>query len=92
MNLIHLSDLHIKSFSWQNKELKAKLDFVQQNHTNDTILITGDITDNGFQREHKQAIKLLTPFKPNIYVFLLISHIFTMIFIDTILHKITCWF
>lgn len=64
MRLIHISDLHIRSDMKHNKVVAEKLRYIRGvMTTRDTLVITGDIVDDGKEKQYDNALALLLPFK-----------------------------
>ena len=67
VKFIHLSDLHIRKDmkKTENKNCRKIVDFIINKYKTETIkpiiLITGDIVDDGDEKQYKAAVKLLKP-------------------------------
>ena len=60
--IIHLSDLHIHSTSKKNNRNLSKLvGFICVNYPPCNVVITGDITDDGYEAQYRNAVELLRP-------------------------------
>lgn len=68
MKFIHISDLHFHRRKADNKKALATLDFIKQNHPNHNLIVTGDIVDDGHEKQFKQAHAALNPFKGNVFI------------------------
>jgi 3',5'-cyclic AMP phosphodiesterase CpdA len=68
MKFIHLSDLHIHTHSGDNKEVSSVLSFLIQNYPHDQLIITGDIADDGTEKQLENAREMLQPFKGRIFI------------------------
>jgi len=68
MKLIHISDLHFHRRRNDNKEALATLNFIQQNYPKHYLIVTGDIVDDGHEKQFDQAFKALRPFKGRIFI------------------------
>ena len=70
IEIIHVSDLHFgkKTIKSRNllKKIKEKYEFGGDKYT--YMLVTGDITDNGIEREHQLAVKYLKPFAKYVHI------------------------
>ena len=67
MTLIaHISDLHISKSEFDEEIFMQAVSEI--NHLNpDMIILTGDITDNGYYKEFQQATKYLAMFEPPLF-------------------------
>jgi len=68
MKFIHISDLHFHSRKADNKKEFELLDFINQKYSTHHLIVTGDITDDGHERQYKQAFAALKPFKNRIFI------------------------
>lgn len=68
MKFIHISDLHLHSQKRDNKAALATLDFINKNYPAHYVIVTGDIADDGHERQYKQAFAALKPFKGRIFI------------------------
>lgn len=68
MKLIHLSDLHVRTSGKDNAELTDCLKYISSSYPEHSLIITGDITDDGAPRQYENAYKLLKPFIGRVYV------------------------
>ena len=60
--IIHLSDLHIHSTSKENnRNLQKLVGFIVVNYSPCDVIITGDITDDGYKAQYRNAVELLRP-------------------------------
>ena len=59
--LVHLSDIHVGlKYLDDDYGNDAKLfEYIKTNHAGDTILITGDLVDNGWKKEYDRLDKLV---------------------------------
>ncbi len=68
MKFIHLSDLHFHRNQSDNKEALDTLKFINKNLSNHNLIITGDIVDDGHEKQFKNAHEALEPFKDRIFI------------------------
>jgi 3',5'-cyclic AMP phosphodiesterase CpdA len=68
MKFIHLSDLHYHTFHKDNTETAETLKYVQDNYSKHTIIITGDIADDGKEEQFQAAYQGLLPFKGRVFI------------------------
>jgi 3',5'-cyclic AMP phosphodiesterase CpdA len=70
IKLLHISDLHIHGEvnDKRNIEVKKVLDCISTRYIQHIILLTGDITDDGSERQYELAYSLLLPFKYRLFV------------------------
>jgi len=65
--LLQLSDLHVGKSKSESKNLRRIVEKVTESFPNDklTVLITGDIVDDGQKKQYKEARKILGPLLEN---------------------------
>jgi len=68
MKFIHISDLHFHSRKRDNKEAIEILEFIDQNYSTHYLIVTGDIADDGHEKQYQQAFTALKPFKGRIFI------------------------
>lgn len=68
MKFIHLSDLHFHRSKSDNLSAVAVLDHVKQNFPRHYLVITGDITDDGHEKQFERAFEALKPFKGRVFI------------------------
>jgi 3',5'-cyclic AMP phosphodiesterase CpdA len=68
MKFIHLSDLHFHRSKSDNKEITKTLQFIQNQYPDHYIIITGDIVDDGHEKQYACAFEALKPFKGRIFI------------------------
>ena len=68
MNIIHLSDLHFHRDNKDNKEAVNTLKNVKASYPDDYLVITGDIVDDGHEKQYENALKQLKPFKGRVFI------------------------
>lgn len=67
MKLVHISDLHVKAIPRDNENVRAKLAGVRTMlGPGDSVVLTGDVTDDGLERQYENALELLRQFKGRI--------------------------
>ena len=59
IRFLHLSDLHIHTSAKNNAELVKRLSFIREKYPYHDRIITGDVTDDGEQRQYLNALRLL---------------------------------
>ncbi len=60
--IVHLSDIHVSSPHFSMKLKENVVEEVNRSKP-DLMIITGDLTDNGYRHEYKEAIEFLEQFK-----------------------------
>ncbi len=70
MKFIHLSDLHFHSFDSDNKGIVRRLEYIRQNpnYSSHNLIITGDIVDDGHERQYVNAYEALQPFLGRVFI------------------------
>jgi len=68
MKIIHLSDLHFHSSNKDNKKAVATLKNVKTKYPKHYLVITGDIVDDGSEKQYENAFKELRQFKDRIFI------------------------
>lgn len=73
IEILHVSDLHFVPSASQNWKAKALLDAISRQYPvtgrdNRYLLVTGDITDSGEEKEYKLAGQALSPFAGRVFV------------------------
>ena len=68
MKIIHLSDLHFHKNNKDNKEALATLKNVNATYPDHYVVITGDIVDDGHEKQYENAFMALKPFKGRIFI------------------------
>ncbi len=68
MKFIHLSDLHIHSDPSDNNDVESVLDYVQKTYPEHRLIVTGDIVDDGHERQYLQALNFLDKFKGRVFI------------------------
>jgi 3',5'-cyclic AMP phosphodiesterase CpdA len=66
--ILHVSDLHFGQSSDQNRKAKALLDAIRRQYPDRHLLVTGDFTESGEQKEYKLAGQALSPFAGRVFV------------------------
>ena len=64
--IVHISDLHISNISFDKSVLKKAIAEINTLGP-DMIILTGDITDNGYYREYIQAMDYLNRFEAQLF-------------------------
>ena len=68
MKFIHLSDLHFHRAKSDNKAAMAILDHIRHNYPHHYLIITGDIADDGHEKQFERALDALKPFKGRVFI------------------------
>lgn len=68
MKFIHISDLHIHKDAKDNKDVQATLNYIGANYKEHNVIITGDIVDDGHEKQYKNAVQMLMPFKDRLFI------------------------
>jgi 3',5'-cyclic AMP phosphodiesterase CpdA len=68
MKFIHISDLHFHRRKVDNKKVLATLTYIKHNYPSHNLIVTGDIVDDGHEKQFDQAYTALKPFKGKIYI------------------------
>lgn len=68
MKFIHISDLHFHRNKSDNKEITKVLQFIKTQYPNHYIIVTGDITDDGHEKQFACAMEALKAFKGKIFI------------------------
>jgi 3',5'-cyclic AMP phosphodiesterase CpdA len=68
MKFLHISDLHYHRSQRDNKKANALLKTIGERYPQHTLLITGDITDDGHPKQYDNAYKALKHFMGRIYI------------------------
>jgi 3',5'-cyclic AMP phosphodiesterase CpdA len=68
MKFIHVSDLHYHRNQAKNREANSLLKFVADRYPTHNLIVTGDITDDGHEKQYENAGKALERFKGRVFV------------------------
>lgn len=68
MRFIHLSDLHFHRNKKDNQKAEATLKYIKDNYTDHSLVITGDIVDDGHEEQYKHAYNALKVFQDRIFI------------------------
>ncbi len=68
MKFIHLSDLHIHTHDEDNKAVSTTLDFIEKKYPDNQLIITGDIADDGTDKQFENAYAMLERFKGRVFI------------------------
>ena len=60
--VVHVSDLHVECENYSRELEERLIDYLEELRP-DIVVVTGDLTDNGYVYEYRAAIKLLSRFK-----------------------------
>ncbi|MCP5101976.1 MAG: metallophosphoesterase, partial [bacterium] len=68
MKIVHLSDLHFHRNDKKNKKIVTTLDNVKNKYPKHYLLVTGDITDDGHEKQYENAQKELKKFGDRVFI------------------------
>lgn len=68
MNIIHLSDLHFHRSNQKNKKALKTLKQVKEKFPGHYLVVSGDIVDDGHEKQFDNAYKALKPFEGRIFI------------------------
>lgn len=68
MKILHLSDLHFHRNDGDNQEVTAALANVLRKYQDHLIVITGDIVDDGHEKQYEKAFEQLKEFKGRLFI------------------------
>jgi 3',5'-cyclic AMP phosphodiesterase CpdA len=68
MKFLHLSDLHFHRNKKDNKKAIKVLEFIKANYPKHYLIVTGDITDDGHERQYENAFAAFKAFKGRIFI------------------------
>ncbi|THB74831.1 MAG: hypothetical protein D3926_21240 [Desulfobacteraceae bacterium] len=68
MKILHLSDLHFHSDNSKNQDILSTLRNVEKNYPDHIIVITGDIVDDGSEKQYKNARDALKTFDGRVFI------------------------
>jgi len=68
MRFIHLSDLHFHRNKRDNKKANEVLKYIAKQYPEHRLIITGDIVDDGHQKQYENAFGALKPFKGRVFI------------------------
>lgn len=68
MKFLQLTDLHIHSNDDDNTDVQNMLSYVVNHYPEHRLIVTGDITDDGAEKQYENAYKMLKPFKDRLYL------------------------
>jgi 3',5'-cyclic AMP phosphodiesterase CpdA len=68
MKFLHISDLHFHRDQKDNKDARKLLDTINARYPNHTLIITGDITDDGDELQYENAFESLEPFLGKVFI------------------------
>jgi 3',5'-cyclic AMP phosphodiesterase CpdA len=60
--ILHISDLHFRSDNKNNKVLLKKLDYIYKHYNDHIVIISGDLTDDGLEKQYDNAFQQLLRF------------------------------
>lgn len=68
MKFIHLSDLHFHRANSDNTAAIKVLKYIKQHYPRHYLIVSGDIVDDGHEKQFKRAFEALKPFKGKIFI------------------------
>ena len=68
MKFIHLSDLHFHCHKNNNKKATKTCQYIAKNYPEHNIIITGDIVDDGHEKQFELALEALKVFQGRIFI------------------------
>lgn len=68
MKILHLSDLHFHRSGNNNRRINATLKSIKEKYRDHFLIITGDITDDGHEKQYKNAYEALKEFKGKLFI------------------------
>ncbi|MCD4743527.1 MAG: metallophosphoesterase [Desulfobacteraceae bacterium] len=68
MKFLHVSDLHFHKKPEDNTDVVSMLDSLNKKYPNHYLIVTGDITDDGNERQFKNAYEELRKFDGKIFI------------------------
>lgn len=68
MKFLHISDLHFHRNQDDNREANALLKFIGTKYPAHIVIVTGDITDDGHEKQYQNALDALSPFKGRVFI------------------------
>ena len=68
MKFIHLSDLHFHRSKKDNKSAVKILKKIKEKYSKHYLIITGDIVDDGHEKQYERAFEALSPFKGQLFI------------------------
>lgn len=68
MKFIHLSDLHFHRNRSDNTKVESVFNYVNNSYTDHKLIITGDIVDDGHEKQYERAFDVLKEFKGRIFL------------------------
>ena len=68
MKFIHISDLHYHRNNKDNKAANKMMKKLKENYADHYLIVTGDIADDGHEKQFENAYKALAPFKGRVFI------------------------
>ena len=68
MIFLHLSDLHFHRNNENNEKALNTLNYINENYPDANLIVTGDISDDGDEKQYKNAFDALKPFKDRLFI------------------------
>jgi len=68
MKFLHVSDLHFHRDQNDNKDANGALETIKRRYPDHTLIVTGDITDDGDELQYENAFKALEPFAGKVFI------------------------
>lgn len=67
LRLIHISDIHVKSTYYSEELANNVIEYISD-FKPDILIISGDLTDNGYPQEYKDAVEFIRKLKSNLKI------------------------
>jgi 3',5'-cyclic AMP phosphodiesterase CpdA len=68
MKFIHISDLHFHMHEDDNSQAVATLQYIKEHYPQHHLIVTGDIADDGHEKQFENAFLALKPFMGQIFI------------------------
>jgi 3',5'-cyclic AMP phosphodiesterase CpdA len=68
MKFIHISDLHFHRHDDDNAEIIETLEYIKNHYANHHLIVTGDIVDDGHEKQYEKALAALQEFEGRISI------------------------
>lgn len=68
MKFLHLSDLHIHTNAVDNQGASDVFKYISKNYPDHKLIITGDVVDDGTEKQYANAFAMLQPFKDRVFI------------------------
>jgi DNA repair exonuclease SbcCD nuclease subunit len=68
MKFLHISDLHLHRHERDNGNAMTMFQFIKQHYPDHKLIVTGNITDDGHEKQYNRAYEALKPFTGNVFI------------------------